>query len=173
MLTDFRMPEISASFPNTWNYDKALGMSSKDIGKCWDFINDPETRFWQNLPCLDGAFEFLNALADLPDHVDLYFVTARSGATAKAQTERWLDANGLGVRWNPPTVLISKEKGEVAHALDLHLYIDDKDENCVDVRVKSPSTKCYQLNQPWNHAQTNIIMIDTLSQFLNVVKESL
>ena len=33
------------------------------------------------------------------------------------------------------------DKGEVAHALDLHLYIDDKDENCVDVRVKSPRTR--------------------------------
>ncbi len=102
--------------------------------------------FWENLPTFDYTIKAGRDLGHMWED-DLYYITSRPGIRAKAQTESWLMS--IGITW--PTVLIcNRGKGEVAAALDLDYYIDDKIENCNDVKHFSPSTRVYLFTQPWN-----------------------
>ena len=169
-LTDFLMPEISPTFPHTWNYDKALGMDPKDISRCWQAIRDSES-FWRNLPDLEGSHTFLKNVSrwEAAGH-EFYFVTSRVGKFVKHQTEAWLTQYGC---LNFPTVLISSKKGLSAAALDLDYYIDDKNENCLDVQRDSPTTKGFMLARAWNQAYPGIPRLEHLDQFTQILQEEL
>lgn len=170
--TDIRLPEISDTYPDAWDYHKRAGVMRKDDNKLWDMINDSPT-FWKDIPAYPDAARFLEWLAWLPSEVDVYFVTSRPGLTAKAQTEVWLEKNGWGYD-SHPTVIISSEKGAVANALDLTHFLDDKTENCVDIDVNGPTKiKNYMLARPWNNRYDEIPRLDSLDEFRQIVEKDL
>lgn len=169
-LTDFRMPEVSATFPHTWDYDKALGMDPKDISACWNFIRASDD-FWLNLAPLEGAMSLLDGLSWLPKKHDMYFITSRPGRTSKDQTERWLKKYGFEGQF--PTVLISSRKGTAAAALNLTHYIDDRDRNCEDVVRESPTTKTFLLAAAYNQPVEGTTRIQTLTEFSDVLQKEL
>lgn len=153
----------------TWHYPQHYGYTDAEMkypdGPVWGSISD-DSSFWYHLSPYDGVVEFMARL-DSGVH-DFYFITNRPGATAKSQTENWIDYHNFGLQsdsFSNPTVLVSGAKGMCARALKLDLYIDDNTENCLDVNSASPSTHVIMLARPWNTAQMGILRVDSLHQF--------
>jgi uncharacterized HAD superfamily protein len=169
VLGEDRFPKTRPVPITTWDYPQLqYGYKDEQLKTVWGAIKK-DTSFWATLPAYKDTKENLKALTQLSwDGHDVYFVTSRVGYNAKQQTEDWLLANGFS---DVPTVLISSEKGLCARALRLDLYIDDRNENCTDVRDHS-STDCVMLAQPWNEAQTHIPRIPTMQAFFDAVKEA-
>lgn len=155
--------------PTSWKYPtEQFGYSVTQMTDTWSAVQrDPQ--FWSDLPkypWTDAAMTALGALWQ--DNHDIYFITDRKGINPKNQTEVWLDQFGTVA----PTVLISAEKGMCARALNLDLYIDDKNENCIAVRDQSPKTICVMLAQPWNEKIDGVARIDTMDEFFRVIEEA-
>ncbi len=161
--TDIRLPDVSDYYPNTWNYDVAAGLDPVKRKELWGLIKKSAS-FWRELPPYPETGEFLYHLENYIDG-DVYFITNRPGASAKTQTELWLDRMGF----YEPTVLISEEKGLCAKALNLTHYIDDKNENCADVLEKSPTTSTYMLARPWNQEIPGVPRIKSVITFLQEI----
>ena len=180
VLADFNTPFIALMkesagrdlfppdyWPHTWNYPEALGYTSAEVSAVWEHIKANGV-FWQYLPMLPGLSQFYKwfysggASADVHE---FYFVTSRMGRRVKLQTENWLDVRvGRGL-----TVLISSEKGAIAKALKLDFYVDDRAENIADVIEKSPSTRAFLLDSPWNQHMDVGTRIYALSEFLDAI----
>lgn len=132
----------------TWHYPQYFGYSEEVMdykkGPVWAAIFENPS-FWSSLIAYPKVPLFLLILASDTVH-DFYFITNRDGIQVKNQTERWLNAKGFP----RPTVLISGAKGLCAQALKLDVYVDDRWENCLDVKEKSPSTRVFILDRPWN-----------------------
>lgn len=134
--------------PPCWDWPQFRGYTEEEIKRVWMFISNVDT-FWMNLEPFENNVGVLDCmLAELSGQHEIYFITNRSGARVKWQTELWLEDHlRFGETSDYPTVLISGQKGEVAHALKLDAYIDD---NIADVAAKSPDTAAYLLNRSYN-----------------------
>lgn len=175
-FSGINLPEISNTYPTTWNYALDAGMLPSDDKKLWaHIIQSPN--FWYNLDPYPGVTPFLQWLSNLPNTADIYFITSRPGLTAKRQTEDWLETFGFCDQSEEEcsfaTVMISGSKGVLAKALDLTHYIDDRNENSLDVQSWSPSTKNYMLARPWNRPWDGIPRIDNLDSFKSVLEADL
>jgi 5'(3')-deoxyribonucleotidase len=76
----------------------------------------------------------------------LYFLTNRpctAGLPIEVQTADWL-RNYLYL--SHPTVIVSDDKGSLAKALKLDVFIDDKPENLLEVCSANPSTRLYLMD---------------------------
>jgi 5'(3')-deoxyribonucleotidase len=153
-----------------WNYPQHYGYTDVEVMQAVQTIHDDPT-FWYNLAPYADARDFLGKLNS--HWHDIYFVTHRGGKEAKKQTEDWLEYQGFGAETNAlslPTVLISADKGAIAKALKLDLYIDDKQENCLDVNATSPSTKMVMMARTWNHAVPGMARVETLAEFARFIE---
>lgn len=136
-----RYPECT---PPVWDWPEHYGYDKAYVSRVWKKIAKSRS-FWYDLDELPDL-AFLKEAAPWAIHA-VYYITARPGENAKAQTEYWLEEHGIPA----PTVLISKEKGLCAQALQLDLYIDDKLENIVDVQDNHRLTRAYLCPQyPYN-----------------------
>lgn len=120
----------------TWDWDFECGYARADRDSAFAAIA-ASPRFWKNLPPLGENVRTLALVGpDIQKRHDLYFITNRGGATAKTQTEEWLQAY-IGIAL--PTVLISGAKGLCASALRLDAYVDDNLPNllaCVEANAE-------------------------------------
>lgn len=137
----------------TWNYPEHYGYSAKEVDTVWwHIIND--TQFWARLPAYADTNAALRYLGDrISCHGDdVYFITARPGLEAKAQTEAWLLGHWPLAHVPELTVLISQHKGMCAAALDLDVYIDDRDLNVTAVALcrDASQTRVLLMDRPWN-----------------------
>ncbi len=152
----------------SWDYELDCGYT-RDERKVALAARNSDASFWNNLPNYAWTDAAMKSLGELwQDDHDIYFITDRKGVNPKNQTEMWLDAFNTV----PPTVLISAEKGLCCKALDLDLYIDDKNENCLDVKARSPKTLCVMLTQPWNQNQDGIPRIGHINEFFATIQEA-
>lgn len=145
-----KFPKHSPDWPKVWYWERETPGITKAIEqKVWNEIMTSD--FWAHLHALPGALETLNLL----DHLafkgdDVYFITSRPGKRAKYLTEYWLRSHGM----TTPTVLISPSdaaKGQLANALKLDVFIDDKPENCIEVRLARPSDcRVFLVDRPYN-----------------------
>lgn len=147
-----------------WNWPDLYGYTSAETRAVWQRIKT-NNAFWSTLNptpefSLFARWFYHN---EVRDH-EIYFVTSRPGINPKLQTEEWFYKH-LGC---PTTVLISEEKGEVCHALNLDLYVDDKAENIRDVTLKAPNTKAYLIDRAYNRHMATGIRIASLEEFLQV-----
>lgn len=153
-----------------WDYPQHYGYTHDECSAVWEEIKADDS-FWYTLYPYEGVVDFLAKL-DSSVH-DFYFITSRPGLTSKSQSENWLEFHGFGAMtqaFSYPTVLISSEKGACAKALNLDLYIDDRDENCLDVHYLSPKTRTVMLARPWNHAQQGMPRVESLDQFATFIE---
>ena len=164
--TGIQFPREDATWPDTWYGERKAGVTREQEAYVWDNMIIPSDRFWQQLPAYPDTRMFLSELVDSDFCDNIYFITSRVGKNVKAQTEYWLDFHGFP----RPTVLISKEKGLCAKALRLTHYLDDKNENCIDVQQNS-NTKCYMLARPWNEEQDGVPRLNGLTQFWEVIRD--
>jgi len=149
-MIGIELPPVSDTYPDCWSYHRAGGVTKQQDAVLWAHISDPTVRFWRRLGELPGA-TMLRDLSDMMDarKVVVYFITTRLGASAHQQSMTWLAAHGF----RAPVVLIAGSedaKGKLALGLGLDAFIDDKPENCIQVKLQSPSTKVFILNAPYN-----------------------
>lgn len=121
------------------------GITSDEAKKIWAHIIT-DVSFWYTLNPLVSA-ETFKAIRYLTCELPVYFVTARVGVEAKAQTEDWLESAGI----DSPTVIISKYKGEVAKAVRAKACIDDKAGNASCVAwITEDQTQSYLIDRKYN-----------------------
>lgn len=155
-----------------WDWDKLRGYTSEERTKTWDRIVTGNT-FWATLDPLEGA-ETVHDAADKIWDNDVYFLTNRNGAKAKAQTEAWLVDHVTAGYW--PTVLLTfkdEDKGTLCKTLKLDAYIDDKLENIQAVVQHSPNTRAYLLDRRHNQDPdgSRYTRVKSVEEFL--IRESL
>jgi len=152
-------------FPCTWNWPEHYGydpaLTRFPDGPVWKEIHDSAT-FWMRLDPLPDMQTVRHFLDERRGVDDVYFVTDRPGRFSKSQTETWLMRQGI----YHPTVILSGRKGDVAVALKLELYVDDKGENIVDVEAKSPTTRAVLIQRPYNQHVTVRERADSVAEVL-------
>lgn len=161
--------------PPCWDWPQFRGYTDAEVSTVWAIIKRDDT-FWLNLEPHENNVSALSAvLLDLERKHDVYYVTSRVGVGAKRQTKLWLmDHLRYHARCRTePTVLISREKGKIAHALKLDAFLDDNWDNVVDVVNTSPATRTYLLNRSYNTrgaisvGNQHYTRVDTLGQMLD------
>lgn len=104
-------------------------------------------RLWKQIESIDNFWETLDeiesgAVARLAEVAstrrwEVIFLTQRpqtAGDSAQVQSQRWLLAHGFP---NPTVFVVKRSRGSIAAALGLHVVVDDRPENCVDVATDS------------------------------------
>jgi uncharacterized HAD superfamily protein len=135
----------NSPYPPVWDWPEHYGYSKSEMRRVWTHIKNDES-FWKDLQPLPD-FQLVRRLVQKkPAALDLYFITARPGATVKHQTEWWM----WGQAGLPTTILISEHKGYIARALKLDVLVDDKPENISDVAHWSPETRLYLPDRDYN-----------------------
>lgn len=134
-----------------WNYPvDQFGYSKEEFSAAWKAV-EASYEFWFHLAEYPWTRDYCNHVDRLSEKgYEVYYITSRMGIDVKGQTEDWLNQRGV----LNPTVLISSAKGLCAKALDLGLYVDDKNENVLDVLIAQPRCKVIMQAQPWNQQQT-------------------
>ena len=150
-----------ATDPPCWSWPEYRGYDKKVISEVWSRIKTSHD-FWMGLSELPDCCTLRTLILDLQRWHEVYFVTSRVGKDVKWQTEQWLM---LHLQIDQPTVLISSEKGLVAKALKLDVYVDDNADNANDAVLKT-LPPAYEngiwkpLNQPGDMPSTRVYLID-------------
>lgn len=115
----------------------------------WDDYLDKDV--WREIK---ASPVFWSALGPLITEVDLvridrlqasravYFSSSRAGLNVANQTKSWLMAQGI----SRPTVIISRNKGEVAKAINADFSIEDKAGNAVYIAYHAPRCRSFLLD---------------------------
>ena len=102
----------------------------------WEAVRQTEN-FWESLGEIEpGAVARLARLAR-DRQWEVLFITQRpasGGEIVQLQTQRWLVAHGYDL---PSVYVIQGSRGKVADALSLDIVVDDRPENCLDVKLES------------------------------------
>lgn len=132
----------------TWGFD-SLGLNLEQEKYLWKHIDTTPDWWKYNLSRL--PFTALLEVVDR-DH-ELFFITNRkpaAGDSIEKQTKFWLLSHTAVYC---PTVLVTKDKGELCKALGIRYFIDDKPSNCEDVYSNSFNTKVYIADAPYNQGE--------------------
>lgn len=163
-----RWPDV---LPPCWDWPQFYGYTGEEIKAAWTVIKaSPD--FWLNLEIIPGARGFLQSVrAHAEQGAEIYFITDRPGIATQQQTSQWLHIF-TGMR---PSVIVSGQKGDIAAALKLDYYLDDKLENVIDVQKKSPTTTVRLLNFPYNKNRGKLKVapssrVDTLAEFAALIQ---
>lgn len=156
--------------PPVWDYPEYRGYTDAEIADVWTWIKASPTLCYALDPT-DECSTMAMMLPELEHKHDVYYITTRTGAGCKRQTEAWLyrylPYKETGVT---PTVLIVGKgtKGAAARALGLDCFIDDNRDNCIDVAVNS-NARSYLLSRAYNAGtlSRNSFRVDTLGQFFD------
>jgi hypothetical protein len=102
----------------------------------WEAVRNTEN-FWESLQETEPGV--IARLAQLARERcwEVIFITQRpasAGDTTQLQTQRWLVAHGFDL---PSVYVIKGTRGKVAEALSLDVVVDDRPENCLDVKLES------------------------------------
>jgi hypothetical protein len=102
----------------------------------WEAVGHTEN-FWETLKETEPGIVARLAQAAKQGRWEVIFITQRpasSGDTTQLQTQRWLVAHGYEI---PSVYVIKGSRGKIADALSLDVVVDDRPENCLDVKLES------------------------------------
>lgn len=142
----------------------------------WRVARDTEN-FWATLREIEpGSVRHLATLA-LEHHWEVIFLTQRpqtAGETSQVQSQRWLKRHGFAM----PSVFVvpGGSRGRIAQALDLHIVVDDRPENCLDVNVESKARAILVWRRsaesmPANARRLGIGVVSSIAECLDVMQE--
>jgi 5'(3')-deoxyribonucleotidase len=143
----YGVPEDVSLRPDSWSWDN-MGWSKDQLTEMWQLIHDTPD-FWATLTALPNVDATL--VTRLSEKTELYFPTARAqclGDSVATQSARFL-LNNFSIPF--PRVIVSNEKGPLAAALKYDYFIDDRDKNCVDVKLARPECEVFLVNSSHNH----------------------
>jgi len=132
--------------PSNWGMDN-WGLTSEETKKAWEIVTSTED-FYAHLKPYEES-EIFN-LYKLESKYKMFFITTRAttaGMPMEKQTAYWLSMI-TGVEY--PTVVVTDNKGELAKALKLVAFIDDRPENLRAIAFESPETKLFLRDGSWN-----------------------
>ena len=130
--------EVPVQEDNVSSDDAApsITMSDRDQRRLWAEVTKIEN-FWGTLDELEpGSIRRLGRArrrATLGGSVH-HHAAADCGRDGAAPSQRWLERCGFRL---PSVYVVSGSRGKVASALDLDIVVDDRPENCVDVKADS------------------------------------
>lgn len=140
---DEKRPEPSEPAPLTPEEEqveppRVRALSPRQQREIWKAVRSTEG-FWESLVETEpGMVARIAALAE-ERRWEVIFITQRpavAGDTTQRQTQRWLARQGFEL----PSVYVLDarcSRGKVAAALSLDVVVDDRAENCLDVRLES------------------------------------
>jgi len=102
----------------------------------WDAVHHTEN-FWETLAETEPGIVARLASVARERGWEVIFITQRpssAGDTTQLQTQRWLIKHGYDL---PSVYVIKGTRGKVADALTLDIVVDDRPENCLDVKLES------------------------------------
>ena len=102
----------------------------------WEAVRNTEN-FWETLEETEPGIVARLAEVARERRWEVIFITQRpstAGDTTQVQTHRWLVAHGYSL---PSVYVIKGSRGKVAEALSLDVVVDDRPENCLDVKLES------------------------------------
>jgi hypothetical protein len=121
--------------PPTGNQPSAV-RGKRQLRALWAHIVAREN-FWTTLAETESGAVGQLAAAAAAGEWEIIFLTQRpatAGDTTQRQSQRWLEAHGFD---RPSVFVVSGSRGRIAAALDLHVVLDDRPENCADVLTDS------------------------------------
>jgi uncharacterized HAD superfamily protein len=137
---------LDAKNQTDWDF-QSLGLTDEQCELIYNQIYETDN-FWLSLDKLPHT----DALITEQRKYRLFFITSRmyaSGMSLEDQAANWIRRNFFIAN---PTVIVASNKGEVAKALGLYAFLDDRFENCVDV-FKNSSARVYLHDAPYNKHQ--------------------
>jgi hypothetical protein len=141
----------------------------------WEAVRNTEN-FWETLNETEpGIIARLFQLAR-ERRWEVIFITQRpasGGDTTQLQTQRWLVAHGFEL---PSVYVIKGTRGKVAEALSLDIVVDDRPENCLDVKLESRARAILVWNDdlaslPPNAKRLGIEPVTSLGACLDLLAE--
>jgi hypothetical protein len=160
--------EVESALSSVW-------LSSRQQQAVWHAARETDN-FWETLREIEpGSVRHLAALA-LEHRWEVIFLTQRpetAGDTAQLQTQRWLKRHGFAL----PSVFVvpGGSRGRTAGALDLHIVVDDRPENCLDVNVESKARAILIWRKgeatPANARRLGIGVVPSMAECLEVMQE--
>ena len=160
-------PDVSTQWVD---YDGSnLGLAKEEIKQVWCDIQCTDN-FWEMVTVLPHVNRELVWAVD--DAHTIYFPTARAhtaGRPVGKQTARAIYVN-FDIPY--PAVFVSNEKGPMAYALQYDYFIDDRPENCIDVKKVLPNCKVFLVSLPHNSkfdAPFNIQRVDNFNEFAKLI----
>jgi hypothetical protein len=152
-----------------------LNMTFRQQRKLWKQVESIEN-FWEMLPEIEpGVVKRLAALAT-ERRWEIIFLTRRpqtAGLTAQVQTQHWLQSKGFPL---PSVFVVQGSRGRIADSLDLHIVVDDRPENCLDVVVDSKARAILVWREDEKHVpagskRLGIGVVKTTAECLDILAE--
>jgi hypothetical protein len=153
----------------------SLNMTSRQQRKLWRHVESVEN-FWEKLNELEpGVVKRLATIA-AERRWEIIFLTKRpetAGSTAQVQTQQWLQSKGFAT---PSVFVVQGSRGRIAAALDLHIVVDDRPENCLDVVVDSKARAILVWRDdeklvPAGARRLGIGVVKTMTECLDILTE--
>lgn len=145
------------------------GLANWHVRETWGRVNE-STTFWYDLEPLVTQYDLFE-IEHRRQYGEVYFCTARTGESAKRQTEMWLRVNGI---YNP-TVIICKHKGDFCKAIGADYAIEDKASNASYIDWQTDGkTKSYLINRPYNQVPDEFLAsgvkrVNTVTEFMGAM----
>jgi len=155
---------------------RVRSLSRRQQEMVWDAARRTEN-FWETLPEIEpGTVKRLGSLASGRGW-EVIFLTQRppsDGDTTQRQSQRWLAAHGFEL---PSVFVVSGSRGKVAAALGLDAVVDDRAENCLDVKVDSQARAVLvarggSRDVPANAARLGIEAVSSVGELLDRLDRS-
>ena len=152
-----------------------LNMTTRQQRRLWRHVEGIEN-FWETLDELEpGVIKRLAAVA-AERRWEVIFLTRRpqtAGAPAQVQTQRWLVSKGFAL---PSVFVVQGSRGRIAASLDLHIVVDDRPENCLDVVVDSKARAILVWREDEKHVpaatrRLGIGVVKTTAECLDILAE--
>ena len=141
----------------------------------WEAVRNTEN-FWETLNETEPGIVARLAQLARERGWEVIFITQRpssGGDTTQLQTQRWLVAHGFDL---PSVYVIKGTRGKVAEALSLDVVVDDRPENCLDVKLESRARAILVWNDdlanlPPNAKRLGIEPVTSLGACLDLLAE--
>lgn len=166
MFKDQNIPTYGTLQQQQWNEFQNVTPDIEE--RVWEHINQ-SNEFWKTLPLLVN-YDEVKAIQDLNEQQSVYFVSSRTGETALHQTRAWVEIV-LGVR--RASAVISKNKGDIAKAVDAQAVLEDRAENAWCVAwITGGRTNSYLIDRPYNRYDARafgsgkVIRVASVTEFL-------
>ncbi len=118
------------------NPEGGNAMTAGEMKRVWDAIGRTP-QWWLTLQAYEASEIARLFTLSRERRWEVYFMTTRppsAGETPQFQTQWWLESNGFHL---PSVLTVPGSRGELANALRLDVFVDDRLMNCVDVIAAS------------------------------------
>ena len=150
-------------------------LSRRQQHDLWEAVRNTEN-FWESLKETEPGIIARLAQRARERRWEVIFITQRpssAGDTTQIQTQRWLAAHGFDL---PSVYVIKGTRGKVAEALSLDIVVDDRPENCLDVKLESRARAILVWNDdldslPPNARRLGIEPVTSLGECLDLLTD--